>query len=833
MKQKMISRIGALILAGSMAFTAVDLPELAKAAESGTAEKVKTTDEIIGNDEAGIPDENFYQGALEQCDGRNQDGICEENNKDGLLQKTEAAACEYLSLSYSQIENIKGIEYFVNLSDLNLGNNNITNIESLSDMDNLRVLYLNDNHITDIEPLSKLVNLYELSLGGNSISDITVLSNLPNLKYLILSRNPISDVGSLSNLNNLELLRISEAELSDLSALENLTKLNELWLNNNKIKDIDALSGLINLTDLDLAGNEICNLGGLSELVNLSLLDLESNNISDISSLEKLVNLKDLGLENNHITSTKGLSEAKKMEGLDLASNSLEDISDLSEMVNLKILYLDNNKISDVSSLAKLKNLKWLNLENNNINDISCLKNSDFANGIKERCINNQYESEMNAWSIAYENDLDREDEILALPKELLNYQTKKDVDYMWSDREFMIFPAFVAVPTDSFSTLLEKNKKRDIVMKSDSDILLTFAKESMKDVSGNGSYDFSNTIERDYSKIAKIPDKITKDNFVLQITYGENGAFPAEAEVYLFAGKEYAGERLSYGRLENGRLVDVNSAVVNEKGYIKVKQDQGGTYILSVSEGGAELIDELGNAKDGETVEAEFSEEDAVLSQNVLETMQDKDVNLKVTLDNGIAWNVNGKSLPETGLSDMNLAVKKAAVGEGKIDEKEISDLAGTRSAGQLVFHENGELGFAAQLTITADAQAKGDKAVLLQKTASSAGTSGTGTGESAGEQLQLADACMIKDQSVTFEISRKADSAVIYGTNGDTDGDGAVKLTDMMQVLHHVSSRTSLNEVQKGFADVDMNNKVEIQDLMRELHFVSKRSQSVYDGK
>ncbi len=738
MKQKMISRISALILAGSMAFTTVDLPELAKAAESGATETVKTTDEIIGNDEAGIPDENFYASVIEVCD----------INQDGMLQTEEAKECTELKAEWSSIKNLKGIEYFINLE----------------------TLFLRGNQISDISHLSKMVNLESLDLGYNQIEDISVLTNITKLKFLALDVNHITNLNVLSNMTELKELYIHDNLVNELSALSNMRNLEKLYAFNNKINDLSALSELRNLIELDLSGNQVDDISPLGEMKNLTKLYLENNQIGEINVLG--------GLE------------------------------------NLTYLDLSSNNVSEINVLGGLENLAYLNLTSNNVSNISCLKDSKLVKNAENIYFR---------FFLAEGNSITREDEVLVFPEAYCNSQFYREG----------FDPTYVAYPDDTFKVLLEQNQENDVIVKSDSDTLLTFAKGTMKAVSGKESYDFFNAIEKDFSKLDKLPADITRENFVLQITYGESGAFPAEAEVYLFAGKEYAGERLSYGRLENGRLADVNSAVVNEKGYIKVKQDKGGTYLLSVSDQEAEIIEELESANTGETVEAEFSEEDAVLSQNVLEAMQDKDVNLKVTLDNGIAWNVNGKSLPETGLSNMDLAVKKAAVDEEKIEEKEISDLAGTRSAGQLVFHENGELGFAAQLMFAADAQAKGDKAVLLQKAISSAGTSGTGTSESAGEQLQLTDACMIKDQSVTFEISRKADSAVIYGTNGDTDGDGAVKLTDMMQVLHHVSSRKTLNEVQKGFADVDMNNKVEIQDLMRELHFVSKRSQSVYEVK
>mgnify|MGYP006967117826 CR=1 FL=1 len=53
------------------------------------------------------------------------------------------------------------------------------------------------------------------------------------------------------------------------------------------------------------------------------------------------------------------------------------------------------------------------------------------------------------------------------------------------------------------------------------------------------------------------------------------------------------------------------------------------------------------------------------------------------------------------------------------------------------------------------------------------------------------------------------------------------------MMQILHYVSNRNSLDELQRGFADVDMSDSINIQDLMRELHYVSGRSDFVYKSK
>lgn len=103
----------------------------------------------------------------------------------------------------------------------------------------------------------------------------------------------------------------------------------------------------------------------------------------------------------------------------------------------------------------------------------------------------------------------------------------------------------------------------------------------------------------------------------------------------------------------------------------------------------------------------------------------------------------------------------------------------------------------------------------------------------QSSGEKLELTCSALIQNNEIVFDISQKTDSIVIYGTNGDTNGDNDVTIKDLMQVLYHVSDRTAMNEAQKGFAEVDMNNAVNIQDLMRELYYVSGRNSTLWEAK
>ena len=71
-------------------------------------------------------------------------------------------------------------------------NANINDLKGLEFATELTELSLSNNQISDIAALSSLTNLEELDLYNNQISDIISLSGLTNLKWLDLYNNPLS-----------------------------------------------------------------------------------------------------------------------------------------------------------------------------------------------------------------------------------------------------------------------------------------------------------------------------------------------------------------------------------------------------------------------------------------------------------------------------------------------------------------------------------------------------------------------------------------------------------------------------------------------------------------
>ena len=64
---------------------------------------------------------------------------------------------------------------------------------------------------------------------------------------------------------------------------------------------------------------------------------------------------------------------------------------------------------------------------------------------------------------------------------------------------------------------------------------------------------------------------------------YNYSGALPAKASIKLNVGKAYAGQTLYYSQLlDDGTIISMMSAVVDNDGYMTVEQDHCSTYLIT-----------------------------------------------------------------------------------------------------------------------------------------------------------------------------------------------------------------------------------------------------------
>ncbi len=291
----------------------------------------------------------------------------------GNILSSDLGFLFYLSANSNAIQNLTGLEYCKNMTELFLGGNQLSDISPLAGLPQLKGLDISDNQLSDISPLAGLTELKGLNLSNNQLSDISLLAGLTQLTNLHLGGNQLSDISPLAGLTQLKRLHLNENQISDVFPLTRLPQLRGLYLNNNQLSDISSLTGLTQLTWLDLGDNQLSDISPLAGLTQLAGLDLYGNQLSDISPLAGLPQLRWLDLYGNQLSDISPLVGLIQLTRLNLDNNQLSDISSLAGLPQLRGLYLNNNQLSDISSLAGLPQLRGLYLNNNQLSDISSL----------------------------------------------------------------------------------------------------------------------------------------------------------------------------------------------------------------------------------------------------------------------------------------------------------------------------------------------------------------------------------------------------------------------------------------------------------------------------
>lgn len=156
----------------------------------------------------------------------------------------------------TNITDLRGLEYAVNMQSLFLTGQKIKNITPLSKLKKLTILALDGNQITDLSPLSGLSSLQQLIVDGNKIKSLSPLKNLHKLTDLLASNNQVADLSPLRGMK-LKWAILSGNQIKDLTPLKNHPTLEHLYLDDNPIQDIEVLKTIPNLKEVSLTINPL------------------------------------------------------------------------------------------------------------------------------------------------------------------------------------------------------------------------------------------------------------------------------------------------------------------------------------------------------------------------------------------------------------------------------------------------------------------------------------------------------------------------------------------------------------------------------------------------
>jgi Leucine-rich repeat (LRR) protein len=258
-----------------------------------------------------------------------------DSNSDGEIQNTEAEAISFLQV-FAPIDNVTGIEAFININQIYFVGLNITSF-STAGLTNLKNLTLANGQLSSID-VSGTPNIEMLDFTQNLMSDYGFIASLPNLKDIAIRNNSgivTIDVSNNPNLRSLDTGNCPNLSSINFGSLSN--SLEYLIIESCQISSID-ITPFINLKELNCANNQLTSLN-LSNANNLTSLNYSGNMFSSLD-FSGLNNLETLNCSYSYITQTD-LEMVTNLKNLYCADTL--PILDLSHFTNLETIFCGGN----------------------------------------------------------------------------------------------------------------------------------------------------------------------------------------------------------------------------------------------------------------------------------------------------------------------------------------------------------------------------------------------------------------------------------------------------------------------------------------------------------
>ena len=227
----------------------------------------------------------------------------------------------------------------------------------------VKIININKKDISDLKGIEAFPNLTELDCGNNSIQKLDLRQN-PMLITLKCNKNQLTQL-DLSKNPDIDYLNCSENQLEQLDVSH--LKLEYLYCSHNDLEQLDVKNSKW-LRELDCSKNELTVLDvDVTHKPNLVRVECQNNQLTSLILGENKM-LRKLNCANNQLTQLI-LNNMISLTELNCANNQLT-VLDVSSSPNLTTLWLKNNQLTS------------LNLDNNpNLNfSITDIYSSDFNN---------------------------------------------------------------------------------------------------------------------------------------------------------------------------------------------------------------------------------------------------------------------------------------------------------------------------------------------------------------------------------------------------------------------------------------------------------------------
>ncbi|WMT40887.1 leucine-rich repeat domain-containing protein [Paenibacillus sp. D2_2] len=252
---------------------------------------------------------------------------------------------------------------FPNLQSLEISyvDESVTDFHLLNQLP-LKSLSLTTSQINDLKWLSSLTGLESLTIDNNNATDFSAFYSLSQLQELKLTsvRN-LKTLDFIQNMPNLQSLDLDNVDITNIERLRNKSSLTNLRLSSSyKLESIDAVNSLTSLTELAITGYH----GTVPSIVapNLKKAELSGSLIPKLKapalkSLTVYMSGTANGLDGAELVKFPQLEQLTAME-----SGDFTNVGSLNRLSKLQELNLNETSFYDeTSALFNLQHIKTLN----------------------------------------------------------------------------------------------------------------------------------------------------------------------------------------------------------------------------------------------------------------------------------------------------------------------------------------------------------------------------------------------------------------------------------------------------------------------------------------
>ncbi|MDQ8209593.1 hypothetical protein QEH52_18865 [Coraliomargarita sp. SDUM461003] len=271
------------------------------------------------------------------------------------------------------IAGLTGIQYLLELEEVNLPDQAISDLSPLSEVPTLTKLDLSNsdlaqwpiNRVSDLSPLASSLLLNNLNIENTDVLDLDPLLDLPSLSSLLIDGTFAADLIMRGASESPRAMRAQEIA-QQFSLAPTSSEREDWWrvfdpaLGSALAAEVGwgegalSLNAIEGLTSLSAAEQGIVSLRNIDLAYRFDDLNLSSNPLEDLSPLAGLLQLQDLNLAYCSLFrgsrfDAEPLASIRSLQDLDLSHNYLLDIEALLALPLLQDVNLSSTYVSDDS----------------------------------------------------------------------------------------------------------------------------------------------------------------------------------------------------------------------------------------------------------------------------------------------------------------------------------------------------------------------------------------------------------------------------------------------------------------------------------------------------